>query len=113
MKLLLDEDLSPRLVPKLLSLFSELAHVGDVGLRQAHDQAIWNWATANGYAIVTSDNDFVEMSQRFGWPPKLIHIEHCDFPFRVVEDMLRRSAVRLSEFEKDKTSGVFVIRHPG
>jgi predicted nuclease of predicted toxin-antitoxin system len=112
-KLLLDENLSPRLAPRLLSLFSALTHVRDVGLRQADDRAIWDWATANDHLIVTSDSDFVEMSRRLGWPPKIIHIETCDFPFRVIEDMLRRSAVRISAFEKDATAGVFVIRRPG
>ena len=44
MSLLLDENLSPRLVARLLSLFSGLIHVRDVGLKQASDEQIWTWA---------------------------------------------------------------------
>jgi predicted nuclease of predicted toxin-antitoxin system len=109
-KLLLDENLSPRLVPRLLSLFAGLVHVRDVGLRRADDRTIWNWAKANNYAVITSDIDFVTMGQTLGWPPKVIHIKHCDFPFRIIEDLLRRNAVRISELEKDPKTGVLVLR---
>jgi len=110
--LLLDENLSPRLVPRLLSLFAGLQHVRDAGLRQAEDKAIWDWAATHAYSVVTTDSDFVAMSQRLGWPPKVIHIEQCDFPFRVIEDLLRRSAVLITEFHKDSTTGVLTLRLP-
>lgn len=112
MRLLLDENLSPRLIPRLLELYGEIAHVRDVGLRQADDRSIWTWAKTNEYAVITTDSDFVAMSQRFGFPPRVIHIEQCDFPFRVIEDLLRRSAVRITEFEKDHTTGVLALRVP-
>jgi hypothetical protein len=40
----------------------------------------------------------------------VIHIEECDFPFRVIEDLLRRSAVRISEFDKDSNVGLLALR---
>jgi len=45
-KLLLDENLSPRLVQRLGSLFPGLTHVRNVGLARAADQIIWDWAKA-------------------------------------------------------------------
>ena len=112
MILLLDENLSPRLVPRLQSLFGGLTHVRDVGLRRADDKAIWDWAKANGYAVITTDSDFIAMSQTAGWPPKVIHIEQCDYPFRVIEDLLRRSGILIAEFEKDGMAGVLTLRVP-
>jgi predicted nuclease of predicted toxin-antitoxin system len=112
LRLLLDENLSPRLIPRLLSLFASLMHVRDVGLKQADDQSIWDWAKANNYTVVTTDADFIALSKRLGWPPRVIHIEHCDFPFRVIEDLLRRSAVRVSNFHGNKQTGVLVLRLP-
>jgi predicted nuclease of predicted toxin-antitoxin system len=100
------------LVPRLLSFFSNLTHVRDVGLQQAEDRSIWEWANANKFAVITTDADFIAIGQRLGWPPKLIHIEQCDFPLRIIEDLLRRSAVRISEFDKDKTVGLLVLRVP-
>lgn len=110
MKFLLDENLSPRLAPRLLSLFGALTHVRDIALQRADDRIIWEWAKVNGYTVITTDTDFVAMSQQLGWPPKVIHIEQCDYPLRVIEDILRRNAVRISEWDKDKTVGVLGLR---
>jgi predicted nuclease of predicted toxin-antitoxin system len=105
-------NLSPRLAPRLLSLFAGITHVRDVGLQRSDDNSIWEWAKAHNYVIITADADFAVMSQRLGWPPKVIHIEQCDFPFRVIEDLLRRSAVRISEFDKGNV-GLLAVRLPG
>ncbi len=110
MKLLLDENLSPRLVNRLKILLPGLTHVRDFGLKQADDREIWAWAQRNDFAIVTTDADFVALAQRFGSPPKLIHIEECDFPLRIIEDLLRRGTVRISEFQKDPNRGLLVLR---
>jgi predicted nuclease of predicted toxin-antitoxin system len=108
--LLLDENLSPRLVARLLSLFPGLTHVRDVGLKQASDEQIWTWAKENGFTVVTADADFVALSKRLGWPPKVVHLEHCDFPFRVIEQLLRHNAIRIAEFDGDPATGLLVIR---
>jgi predicted nuclease of predicted toxin-antitoxin system len=55
--------------------------VRDVGLKQASDGQIWTRAKQDGYTVVTADADFVALSNRLGWPPKVVHLEHCDFPF--------------------------------
>jgi len=75
LNLLLDENLSPRLTPRLAPLFPGLTHVRDVGLKQASDEAIWKWAKQNGYTIVTTDSDFVALSAGRGWPPKVVHLK--------------------------------------
>jgi predicted nuclease of predicted toxin-antitoxin system len=109
-KLLLDENLSPRLVSRLRSLFAELTHVRAVGLREADDETVWKWAQSNGHVIVTTDADFVAMSQRSGWPPKVIHIEHCDYPSRVTEELLRTNGVRIAAFVRQDQSGLLILR---
>jgi len=109
-KLLLDENLSPRLVPCLVELYGEIVHIRDVGLQKADDRTIWAWAKDHGHSIVTADADFVALSQQLRFPPKVIHLEQCDFPYRVIEDLLRRNAVRIAEFEKDQTTGILPLR---
>ena len=49
MKLLLDENLTPRLVNRLGLLFPGLTRVRDVGLKQAADRDIWSWAKDNDF----------------------------------------------------------------
>ena len=109
MNLLLDENLSPRLIPRLSPLFPGLTHVRDVGLNRASDEAIWEWAKQNSYTIVTTDSDFVALSARRGWPPKVVHLEKCDFPLRIIEELLRKNAVRISEFDKESRTGVLAV----
>lgn len=59
MSLLLEENLSPRLLQRLSSLFPGMMHVRDAGLKQASDEVIWwGWAGTRGYMIVTTDADF-------------------------------------------------------
>jgi predicted nuclease of predicted toxin-antitoxin system len=106
---LLDENLSPKLIPRLASLFPGLIHVRDLGLKQADDREIWEWARANRLSILTADADFVELSQRLGWPPKVIHLQRCDYPARVIENLLRQNAIRIAEFERDPSVGMLAI----
>jgi len=112
LRLLLDENLSPRLTVRLASLFPGLTHVRDVGFERADDRVIWDWAGQNGFTLVTADGDFVAIAARSGPPPKLVRIERCDFPLRVIEELLRQSAIRISEFEKDPGAGSLVLRVP-
>ncbi len=110
MKFLLDENLSPRLINRLDQLFPGLAHVGQHGLKRSDDIDIFEWAKANEFGVITTDADFVALAQRLGWPPKIIHLKQCDQPLRVIEDLLRRSAVRITEFAKDDHAGLLVLR---
>ncbi len=109
MKLLLDENLSPRLVERLASLFPFLTHVRDVGLKQGSDSVIWEWAKENDHSIVTTDADFVALSVSRGWPPKVLHREECDFPLPIIKGLLRQNAVRISEFLNDRNEGLLPV----
>ena len=76
MKLLFDANLSPKLVKRLADLFPGLMHVFDTGLmRFTPDAAIWEYAAQNGFTIVTTDADLVQLSRVRGFPPKVIRIE--------------------------------------
>jgi predicted nuclease of predicted toxin-antitoxin system len=71
-KLLFDENVSPRVVAALVDDYPGSAHVRDVGLRGAADARIWAYAHAHGFAIVSKDTDFRERSFLEGAPPKVI-----------------------------------------
>jgi len=49
MKLLLDENLSHRLVPALQDAFANTVHVQELGLQGEPDAAIWTHAGREGY----------------------------------------------------------------
>ena len=74
MKLLLDENLSRRLVPFLQHEFPVSSQVTLLGLESASDQEIWNRAKQDGYVVVTKDADFQELSLVWGAPPQVIRL---------------------------------------
>jgi len=71
-KLLFDQNLSPRLATRLQDLFPDSSHVFWLGLDQAEDVEVWGYARQNGYLLVTKDADFSELSTLQGFPPKVI-----------------------------------------
>ena len=62
MKLLLDENLSRRIIPFLQSAYPESSQVTLLGMETATDDEIWRYAKNNGFVIVTRDSDFHERS---------------------------------------------------
>ena len=64
MKLLLDQNISRKLVKELESLFPGSNHVYPLGLHKASDEEIWDYARDNGLTIVTQDSDFNEKKIR-------------------------------------------------
>jgi predicted nuclease of predicted toxin-antitoxin system len=73
MKVLLDANLSWRLVKKLTDWFPDCLHVTRTELSHpAPDEAIWAWAKANDYLIVTNDDDYYRLADTQGFPPKVV-----------------------------------------
>lgn len=73
MKLLLDENLSRRLVPFLQQYFPETTQVTLLNLETASDIDIWQYAREHDFVIVTKDADFYELSlQHQSHVPKVI-----------------------------------------
>ena len=89
MKLLLDENLSPRLVDALKDVYPESQHVSGVELGGAEDSAVWQYAKRYGFAIVSKDSDFAERSVLESGPPKVIWIRLGNCTTREIEVQLR------------------------
>lgn len=57
MKLLFDQNLSFKLCQMIADLFPDSSHVRLLGLSEGADRALWDFAKANGFCIVTQDVD--------------------------------------------------------
>lgn len=76
MKLLIDANLSYRLVKKLNAHYPDCLHVTRTGLViPASDKDIWDWARKNDCIIVTNDEDFLNLSIQLGAPPKVVLLQ--------------------------------------
>jgi predicted nuclease of predicted toxin-antitoxin system len=80
-RILLDQNLSPKLIQPLADVISGLESVYDPDLIGASDPLIFDWSRqANFAAVISTDRDLVDLVERIGPPPKVIRIERCDFP---------------------------------
>jgi predicted nuclease of predicted toxin-antitoxin system len=71
MRLIADENISWRL-KKLLPEWVILPSNEIKNQKKLTDFIIWQFAKANKYVILTFDEDFVELQNLYGYPPKII-----------------------------------------
>ena len=109
MKLLFDENLSRKLVARLAELYPESVHVAEVDLLESPDREIWEFARTGNFVIVTTDSDFYELATTIGPPPKVVWLRRWRHPTRDAERVLRREAIRITEFLADPELGVLVL----
>ena len=88
MKLLLDQNLSHRVVKTLLVKYPGTTQVSFIGLEAASDKAIWDCAQSEGYAIATLDADFHEYSLLWGGPPLIIWLKCGNQPKATITSKL-------------------------
>jgi predicted nuclease of predicted toxin-antitoxin system len=108
-KLLFDQNLSPRLVNSLGDTFPGSVHVRDVGLERASDQSVWEYAAAQALTIVSKDADFHQRSLVFGHPPKVVWIRLGNCRTQDIEDLLRRHAADVRRFLDDADAAFLAL----
>jgi len=109
MKLLFDQNLSPRLVNCLADLYPDSQHVSSIGLDQADDRAVWEYANQNDFTVVTRDSDFSELSILRGSPPKVIWIRRGNCSTKQIEAILRSHNQDIIQFNEDPNLGVLTL----
>ncbi len=109
MKLLFDQNLSPRLVERLASTFPESAHVETLGLGKELDKNVWTYARENGFVIVTKDVDFSELGLLSGFPPKIVWIRRGNCATREIEQMLRENIPAIESLSQDPETGILTL----
>ena len=109
MKLLFDENISPRLVAALSDVFPGSVHVRDVGLARATDAAIWAYARDRGLTILSKDSDFHQVSFLRGPPPKVIWIRRGNCSTVDIEALLRSNRNAILAFGVDEEAAFLAL----
>jgi predicted nuclease of predicted toxin-antitoxin system len=109
MKLLFDQNLSPKLVANLADLFPDSSHVQAAGLDRATDAEVWEYARLNAFAIVSKDEDFSDLSVMRGSPPKVVWLQIDNCTTRQVEARFRRRFDDIEAFAEDSSASVLVL----
>ena len=109
MKLLLDENLSHRLVTRLEEDFPGTASVSQIGLGSKPDTVIWDYAQKNGFTIVSKDGDLREFSFFRGHPPKVIWLDIGNTGTDLVADLLQGNKDRIAAFLNQGEDSLFSL----
>lgn len=110
MKLLFDQNLSPRLVERLTDIFPNSTHVYLKGLNRATDDEVWKWAQKHEFTIVTKDADFNELSILRGFPPKIIWIRAGNCTTTQIEGLIRTHYEAIQQLQEDPNSGILLLQ---
>ncbi len=101
MRLLLDQNLSHRLLGELDDQFPGSLHVRFLGLAESNDLDIWNYAIAHELTIVTQDSDYSDWNKLRGAPPKIVWIRCGNASVIEIGRKLREAASRILTLESD------------
>ena len=109
MKLLLDQNISHRLLERLAHIYPDSSHVRLVGLKAADDESVWAFAGEHGFAIVSKDSDFHQRSLLFGFPPKVIWIRRGNCSTEAIAQILIDHHMDIERFQSDKRHAYLVL----
>ena len=109
MKLLLDQNLSFKLIDTLSSVFPDSKHVKDFDLFRASDSSVWRFARENDFAVVSKDSDFLHRALLLGHPPKLIYVRVGDAPTERIGRLLLDSQDAIKDFLSDPVESVLTL----
>ncbi len=101
MKLLFDQNLSHRLVQALDDIFPGSLHVRLLGMAQADDLEVWEYAKALNLVIVTQDSDDSDWNKLRGAPPKIVWLRCGNASFIQIQQKIRCAADRIRKLGSD------------
>ena len=101
MKLLLDENISYKLVNKLQEFFPGIKHISEFQLNSIEDKMIFQFAKENDFAIVTFDEDYFTLSVLNSFPPKIIWLRTGNLSTNELEEILRKKKLVIDKFLED------------
>ena len=112
MRLLLDQNLSWRLIRLLEPNFPDVVHVSTIGLSQATDQQIWLYALLHHFIIVSKDSDFQNFTPGRNSFPKFIWITSASARTTTIAQTLIDHLDHIYEFAQSTTVGLLIPVRP-
>lgn len=110
MKLLFDENVSRRLVARLVDVFPDSAHVTSVGLAHATDRDLWEYAGRHDYSLVSKDSDFNDLAFLHGPPPKVIWLRVGNAATDAIAELLAAATDSIRAFLTNDHDAVLTLR---
>jgi predicted nuclease of predicted toxin-antitoxin system len=108
-KLLFDENLSFRLVERLLAEYPGSTHVELIGLRGASDQSVWQYARDNNFILISKDDDFRNLCLVRGAPPKVVWMNLGNAATDQIADLLKRRRADIELFSGSAEESLLIL----
>ena len=109
MKLLLDQNLSRRLLRDINTAFPGSQHVADFNLTATGDETVWQFAASQDFIILSKDSDFFHRALLRGHPPKVIHLRVGNCSTQHIENLLMNKTSLIIEFISDPMESVLIL----
>jgi predicted nuclease of predicted toxin-antitoxin system len=109
-KLLFDQNISFRILRHLPDVFLNSQQVRTVGLENATDLEIWDYARNNGFTIVTFDADFYDINLVKGHPPKIVWLRTGNTTTAGIAECMFANWLKISAFIDDQEQSCLEIR---
>lgn len=109
MKLLFDENLSPKLPRLLAMIFPDSVHARECHLLGQTDEDVWEYARLNGYTIVSKDSDFQQRSLLYGHPPKVVWLRMGNCTRQELVHLIDAHSQNILAFDRDPSESVLVV----
>ena len=113
MKLLFDQNISPKIL-KLLSEYTlDCQQVRFVDLENAADMQIFQFAKANYFSIVTFDLGFIDLNGLYGTPPKIIYLNTGNMTTKRISELITDNILKIKYYlDSDSDEILELIKLP-
>ena len=109
MKLLLDHNISHKLVVRLADVFPGSTQTRLLNLGRTNDPQLWLIAQTHGFIFVTKDKDVAELAILRGAPPKVIWLRMGNCSTIAVELTLRANIDAIMNLDRDPNQVVLEL----
>lgn len=109
MKLLFDQNISPRILKILPSELSESQQVRFIGMENSTDFEIFRFAKLIHFTLVTFDSDFIDLNALYGTPPKIIYLNTGNLTTRSVSDLIMNNIITIQDYLNSETDDILEL----
>lgn len=110
MKLLVDLNISWRVLQRIGDAFPESKHVDEVGLGgETPDGQIWKYAADHGFTILTKDSDFNNLALVNEPPPKVVWLQLGNASTKEIADTVMARQADIESFVASEDESVLVV----
>jgi predicted nuclease of predicted toxin-antitoxin system len=95
MRLLFDQNISPKIIKFLAPAYVECKQVRMVGLENKSDEDIFYWARGESFTIVSFDSDFLDINNIKGAPPKIILLRTGNQTTKAIAQILNNKVLAI------------------